>query len=93
MNQVHKHKNKYKKWNINIKTKEKKYIKLTLSTKGPKTYSPFLLQIAKGKVNRQRVEEMEKHFYTPQNLLSMMQLLSTTHPEATCVVMKDCIII
>ena len=62
---------------------QRKYIKLplntitllSLSTKGTNnkkvlTYSPFLLQIAKGNINHQRVEEVETHFYTRQNQLS-----------------------
>ena len=62
------YKRKYKHQN------QRKYIKLPLSTKtlpplitkSSKTYSPFLLQIAKGNINHQRVEEVETHSYSQQ---------------------------
>ena len=71
---------------------QRKYMKLPLSTKtllplsikSPKTYSPFLLQIAKGNgnINHQRVEEVEMHSCSWQNQLVRQQPQSTTHPKA-----------
>ena len=53
--------------NINNKTKENNK-STPLRTKSPKTYSPFLLRIAKGKISHQRVVEVEMS-YTLQNFL------------------------
>ena len=40
---------------------------------------PFLLRIAKGNVNPQRVEVVEKNSYNPRNQLSMMRPQSRAH--------------
>ena len=72
---TYKDKRKYKHQN------QRKYIKLPLSmktlpplcTKGPKTYSSFLLRIAKGNINHQRVEEVETRSYSQQIQLIRQQ--------------------